>query len=272
MPASNSAADSGLVRDALSRVKAAIHTHASRHAAGGPDAITPESIRAVPLARPDTVDADASIASGSYRAVRTNVTNMGSFPAEWTSPVGYLTSWRFISDDYVRQTFVSQFGDHVWSRGKYGTLGPWKRLVTDDDPRLLDTGWRKFPTASDVPIESGGLYLRRVNERVYLSAQSLKLVSSVSGRTDLIKSTDNPIPVGFRPNTFHIQGRFTQSNAITTAYDVTVWSTHSFSVHGRTSLSSNTWTSGWQADHALHGEISWSTTNTWPTTLPGTPA
>lgn len=259
--------------------------HAASHAAGGADPITPSRIGAA--ADPTGTGKTAFVFHGSnYHNGHADDAPLGAvwiqsstatvangYPA---TLAGLLETTQGASVEYMRQMFTLAHGSEVWVRMIYGgNWSPWKRLVTADDPRLRDTGWRDITSLviSNIldPEAPGQLLIRRVGDRVILRAVILKIAQTTSKRVDLLLGSSFPLPVGFRPSAFHVQARFTQSNAITTAYDVTAWSTNSLSIHGYTSLSTNNWASGWNASHSLHGEMQWITDNDWPSSLPGSP-
>lgn len=141
-----------------------------------------------------------------------------------------------------------------------------------------DTRWRDItpllPLVADDPsagISGGALFLRRVNERVYLHFAELTIATDQTASTALIgagKKTTT-LPVGFRvTNNAHASERISKSNAVITQYVVCVWSGSSLTVFGYYSPAA--WQAGWKAADPLRGVMSWITDDPWPTTLPGT--
>lgn len=149
--------------------------------------------------------------------------------------------------------------------------------VADGDPRLLDTGWRDVTDLIQPGIlhatTPGRLLMHRIGDRVTMRFDNLKPVGTLPAPVHLIN--DAPlIPVGFRPGSQHVQGFATRLNAITTRYDMTLWSSTRLSTYGRTSLTSESGArvAEWTDADTLVGEMTWTTDDPWPTTLPGAPA
>lgn len=202
----------------------AAKTHASTHAKGGSDPITPESIGAVngaaiqpPGAWAD-MDANDLTTAGRYLlyggASQNTPTGVTSAPcivdvlannAAGSLLVQVLRSPAGGSEEWVRS-----FSGGAWS--------PWKRSVMDDDPRLLDTGWRRLfswtngvqnaagqyaSIRTDNYILSGNGYIdmRRTGNFVHLRTASAASDSfSTTSNTPALDFCNGVFPSGFRPN------------------------------------------------------------------------
>lgn len=145
MPASNSAADSGLVRDAFSRLKAFVNSHASRHAVGGADPLTPASIGAVngvaiqPPGGWADMDANLQIQAGRYALYAGTSKNVPSAGGGVVGILEVLPRLEGAATQIYQRWIVmgSTSGNPIgeWIRGTYdsgSTWGSWVRVDNAD--------------------------------------------------------------------------------------------------------------------------------------------
>lgn len=248
-----------------------IGSHADSHAEGGSDPVSPESIGAL-------MDEGVSLKEGeSLDDLVEGGTYVRSSPANNTVALGYpVDGWAgFIqvlpstNPNYVLQRAYSLLtsGDYSYAnksyfRTKYGdTWGEWKRLVTDDDPRLLDTGWREMPadewiSETAFPVMAKRR-LRRVGNTVWVGLE-------FEYEPDKFSYRPSATPSGFRPDL----SAFSAPMAGYSGEPIQI-GVFGLNSSGTTFMRTRP---GISPGTAGYFTTSWTTSDRWPTTLPGTPA
>ncbi len=169
-------------------------------------------------------------------------------------------NWRVLRGQYADESV----GRRIWTwNHAYSTTGGWQRT-------FADTGWRDI-SALATNFGSGFLYLRRVNDRVSIITNGLVIAAGQVG-----KNIDGTIIVahtsGFEPAYIGIEsqaiinqsgGYWQQVATNNSASDIRVRRMYRMGADYPT-----TWASG----GALYLEKSYSTTVSWPTSLPGSAA
>lgn len=267
----------------MPEVDLAAAIHAQRHAAGGPDAITPESINAF-LGHGVTYagHADDLTSPGTYRVSASALIPANGYPEGLTA--GYVTVQSGLNVSYVFQTLVTSSGnnyDGFYVRAREaGTWRPWVKHVPDDDPRLRDTGWRVIPTDTAThPLSGGTVQIRRVGNVVTFKIVNLQLVTSTSASIQFLPSSGSAAfnATGFLPSTSRLPFFANRTNSVSDRYSLVAWTSNSNLAliwYHREDISQATPNRGLtlHASTQLTGELSWFTDQAWPTTLPGTPA
>lgn len=162
----------------------------------------------------------------------------GSPEGKVTAPVGSVYTDSAATNGAIRWVKTSGTGSAGWVV-EYG-----------------DTGWRLLANRNE--SQSGEIYIRRVTNTCFIR------VSKYTDPGNYAKHMAT-IPTGFRPES-EFYGLIVNSSATSTN-----------SVIGSYTLNTLSWTrdidGGYgRPDTPQSGEIAYSTTNSWPTTLPGTPA
>lgn len=138
--------------------------HANRHATGGPDEITPESINALPMTQPYLLGDLNDAPEGTVRLGEFGLPNMP------TTEVGFLTTQHPVDGNpsargHGVQTYVSRPSGQVYVRTASGDIwGDWIRVdigaVTPEsigaEPTIQDTQWRRILSWTDGVQDSTG--------------------------------------------------------------------------------------------------------------------
>ena len=119
-----------------------------------------------------------------------------------------------------------------------------------------DTGWRNLSGSSVAPGWSGGFYVRRIGNTVHI-----RMHQFAADETATVAIVD--IPTGFRADNIGAAvGRYLLHEA---NQNSTVWRiSFAASLLSLSKVPSST--------TRLYGDVSWHTSDAWPTPLPGTPA
>lgn len=230
-----------------------------------------------------TADLNLIVTSGVYRQTNgTYTTTANNYPV--VGGIGILTVMSTSVDNArFEQTFDpialnEQGSGRVFYRRVYyaGTWYPWKAFTstrvdnaagraiyqwdnTANREQLIygDTGWRQF--AANTPDFAGLVYVRRQTGIVTVQ---INVTPADATKENLTFAT---LPSGFRCDNppgsmFYALGRQANSLKMT---QLTVGSDGTLAARTAT----NNWVSG---DGAFMVQASWPTSNTWPTTLPGT--
>ena len=213
--------------------------HASRHAAGGPDEITPAAIGAATTTSVDSVGAIAAQALASVNTVTTRFrTGTGSPQGVVSAPVG--TEYTDTAGTNGAWTWLktSGTGNTGWTV-TYGDTGD--RNISS----LLINGW--------APSNSNRWTMRRMNSTVYIGGY----ITGPSSTSDDIMS---PIPTGFYGYDATGSWREFSSSGKEGVVLVQRGSRGIITLRGATG-GVNIFTS-----------VTFTTNDAWPTTLPGLPA
>lgn len=161
----------------------------------------------------------------------------GSPEGKVAAPIGFIYTDRSATAGAIRWIKTTPSGATGW-KVEYG-----------------DTGWRSITgfTASGITVSAGYVNARRIGDEVSLVFEGIK--TSGSGNVTLYN-----LPVGFRPGSTPV--RFTTD---------TYWSGDTVET-GRVASSGAVEFRGLTAAHQFSFSLYYSTTNAWPSTLPGTPA
>lgn len=254
MPASNSAADSGLVRDAFSRIKALVNSHASRHAAGGADPVTPASIGAKDLYAESRTgsgeDANLFVTPGTFM-LNANALNT---PA---AVIGYLdVTLRVHTSPYILQEFTESGAPahkavaNRWIRHSLNgsAWSAWTSVCLDD------TRWRQTTAFLSEGFATDKARIRRVGQTVSVNLQG----ATVAGSNSYVASG---MPLGFRPSSSGVVYPIFEYAAAGVTKNLGHFGLNSSGTTFFRAMASGT----------LFFECSWVTNDPWPTTLPGTP-
>ena len=239
--------------------------HAASHATGGSDPVTPASIGALP-SLPNGVTGGAMPTSGGSYVGHADDMPLGSFyvsgaklvdgwPVDQTHSMVICTAHNTYANR--QQILVTMYERAMWVRTQHpnGTWQSWKSLVTDDDPRLLDTGWRLLSPENGW---AGEIRLRRFGPMVHFRARSLSGVAAAS--SNVIQ-----IPSGFKPGpNLPAHGMGNKSSNAQSGSDPIGAVGGGNNDLVRTLGTTASWTNG-------SASIEWMTSDPWPTTLPGTP-
>lgn len=253
---------------------AAIH-HKQRHAADGPDPITPDDIGAT--SQSDFVDQvsgeidyggnplpfgpDAGVKAGMVIGMAFDQ----SIPAAETAQ--YFKQGVGSPEGVVAATRGAIYLDRSGGGGIYQMPNAYANTGWVKIAPTPDTGWREI-TSLSVPgvIGEGIIRLRRTGDRVTLRLMTLTPASNNSTYTHIFDSA-NPLPAGFRPEVYNF-GMVTRQNSTVTGFGLTVW-------QARTTIVGQTYptpVARWNTTEPLSGDVTFLTHEAWPTTLPGTPA
>ena len=185
------------------------------------------------------IDADGVPVELGYRG--------SGFPeGKITAPVGTIYTDTAATNGAMRWIKTSGTGNTGW-RVEYG-----------------DTGWRDISNQKELDTVEGVFLVRRVGSQVYFSINNFYVTENTSYAKYLVR-----LPSGFRKvsnerhTTLLVNGNATGDPSLIYYADATriTWLRRGFdSVH-------------WPvADESQSGTMSYLTDDTWPTTLPGTPA
>ena len=127
------------------------------------------------------------------------------------------------------------------------------RVFAGDTMIYGDTGWRDVSDTTLVEVTEARLFIRRIGNMVYYTADSLRLANDVPPGEGIVT-----IPVGFRS-----VRAFRVGSGATYELNAAVYSSGGgMELHTR---------EGVQAGRRRF-YLNWVTDNPWPTSLPGTPA
>ena len=162
----------------------------------------------------------------------------GSPESKVSAPVGSIYTDSSATNGAIRWIKASGAGNTGW-RVEYG-----------------DTGWRNLSRSSVAPGWSGGFYVRRIGNTVHIRTHQL-----AADETATVALVD--MPTGFKAdNIGSAVGRYLMHEA---NQESTVW--RIYFAGSLLSLSKVP-----PSTARLYGDVSWNTSEVWPTTLPGTPA
>ena len=247
---------------------AAPKQHAANHATGGSDPIAPASIGAAPLYSGSTGPAmpvesgsytghvDEQTVPGVYRVSSSSMNEANGYPPT-PNTTGTLVVQTSFSKAYLVQTVYSNRNEVIWTRARAaGTWHPWVQYQT-----VQDTGWREMPV--DEWISTAAFpnitqqRLRRIGNTVWVGLRFEYEADKFSYRT-------TATPVGFRPS-------ISAFSASVSGYTGDPIQIGVFGVNssGTTFLRTRP---GIDSSSTGFFTTSWLTDDSWPTTLPGTPA
>lgn len=163
---------------------------------------------------------------------------IGSPEGRVTAPVGSIYTDTASTNGAIRWIKASGTGTTGW-KVQYG-----------------DTGWRSLTNSGVAPGWSGGFYVRRIDNTVHIRLH--QLAAGEDATVTLVN-----IPTGFRADSIgSVVGRYLLHEA---DRESTMWRVY---FAGSSLLLSVV--PGPTA--RLYGDVSWNTSEAWPTSLPGTPA
>ena len=175
-------------------------------------------------------------ASKAYVDQRVPITGTGSPEGEVTAPVGSVYTATAATNGAIRWIKTSGAGSTGW-RVEYGDTG-WRNISS-----LITNGW------------GGSVYVRRINASVELRAEGLTRSATSTNIMTL--------PAGFLPDTVAGFGfRFTLHQADSTASQTRF----------RTISNMLTTVNTSSVPGPYYGGTTWTISEAWPNTLPGTPA
>lgn len=274
--------------------------HAARHAADGPDRITPKSIGALASVPGDSSAWSQSTGGGTYHGHAddmpvgtyyvTGSRAENGWPPEFAGEHSVVTVAAHYN--YLRkiQTAVTLYDARMFVRVMHPTSGTWNGWRRIDSGAVtlesigaapaLDTGWRIIPTDTAThPLAGGTVRIRRVGSVVTLKVVGLQLAASTESPVQFIPSSGSAAfnASGFVPSTGRLPFFASRQNSITDRHSMVAWTSGNNLAlvwYHRESIDVTSTTRGLTlpASTVLTGEISWLTDQPWPTTLPGTPA
>lgn len=225
---------------------------------GGIPVVTPDDLGPAAAMTPAEVvtDEDAQAAlSGAFAALNAGREGIGMPEGVVSAPVGTVYRDLAATSGAVLWVKASGTGNTGW-RVVWGDTG-WRAIATWDTAGVI-TGTPHWNNMGPVPGEAGGIFLRRINERVLLALHSVRFTNSSSS------FQGGPIQQsgGFR---FPGPGEGPGARRTIPMRDLSM---RGMARPGYVYLVG---ASG-QQTYAEGSTVEWVTTDPWPTSLPGTPA